>query len=350
MEKYLKQFANHTAYQTAESSLNKPNVSYCVQENEVHYKALDYSKDYLTFDILTDGTIKWGKVQYGPENDIEYSLDKGNTWTSLPINTTLNVQSGDILMFKGIHDYYGYSSDDTYYDRFDGTANFNVYGNVLSLFYGDNFIGKDEIPESEQQYCQLYRLFSTSNVVSAKNLILPKPNYNGIFGYMFYNCSLLEEAPQLPATTLAESCYAGMFGYCISLTKAPKLPATTLTSHCYAHMFNGCMSLTTAPELQSTTLADGCYDSMFESCTNLTTAPELPATTLVTTCYNNMFYRCSKLNYIKCLATDISANFCTHNWVTSVQTTSGTFVKNSSMNSWTTGVNGIPTNWTIQNV
>ena len=37
MNSYLRKFANHSAYQTAESSLDKPNVSYCVQENEVHY-------------------------------------------------------------------------------------------------------------------------------------------------------------------------------------------------------------------------------------------------------------------------------------------------------------------------
>ena len=61
-----------------------------------------------------------------------------------------------------------------------------------------------------------------------------------------------------------------------------------------------------------------------------------------------MFQGCTNLNYIKCLATDISARYCTDDWVNGVQTTSGTFVKNQSMTSWTTGDNGIPTNWTVQ--
>ena len=87
---------------------------------------------------------------------------------------------------------------------------------------------------------------------------------------------------------------------------------------------------------------------MFYGCTSLTTAPELPATTLAEYCYNYMFIDCTNLNYIKCLATDISASNCTNNWVYGVQTTSGTFIKNSSMSSWTTGVNGIPSNWTVQ--
>ena len=85
---------------------------------------------------------------------------------------------------------------------------------------------------------------------------------------------------------------------------------------------------------------------MFQGCTSLTTAPELPATTLKNYCYECMFYVCTKLNYIKCLATDISATDCTKNWVYGVAST-GTFAKASSMTSWTTGVNGIPTGWTV---
>ena len=112
-------------------------------------------------------------------------------------------------------------------------------------------------------------------------------------------------------------------------------------------MFYGCTSLTTAPELPATTLANNCYESMFRGCIKLTSAPVLPATTLVYWCYNNMFRDCKNLNYIKCLATDISATDCIYNWVDGVAST-GTFVKNPNMTSWPTGVNGIPTGWTVQ--
>ena len=90
----------------------------------------------------------------------------------------------------------------------------------------------------------------------------------------------------------------------------------------------------------------GCYKSMFWGCSLLTSAPELPATTLVTECYQNMFYGCTKLNNIKCLATDISANFCIYNWVSGVASI-GSFVKNPNMNNWERGVNGIPTGWSV---
>ena len=112
---------------------------------------------------------------------------------------------------------------------------------------------------------------------------------------MFYNCTALTSAPELPATTLAGRCYFGMFESCTSLTQAPELPATKLTIKCYYYMFNGCTALTKAPVLPATTLADYCYQYMFYGCTNLTQAPALPATTLATGCYQYMFHRCASL-------------------------------------------------------
>ena len=112
-------------------------------------------------------------------------------------------------------------------------------------------------------------------------------------------------------------------------------------------MFKDCTSLTTAPELPATTLADKCYSYMFKGCTSLTTAPELPATTLATSAYTYMFDGCTSLSSIKCLATNISASYCTTNWVKGVAS-SGTFTKASSMSSWTNGVNGIPNGWSVQ--
>ena len=38
-------------------------------------------------------------------------------------------------------------------------------------------------------------------------------------------------------------CYKYMFYGCTSLTKAPELPATTLANYCYAYMFYGCTGL-----------------------------------------------------------------------------------------------------------
>ena len=175
---------------------------------------------------------------------------------------------------------------------------------------------------------------------------------NDCYHGMFYDCTSLKTLPNgfLPATTLANVCYRAMFQKCTSLTTVPSdlLPATTLANECYYGMFNGCTSLTTAPELPATTLAEICYDSMFYGCISLTTAPELPATTLVYGCYRNMFFGCYNLNSITCLATDISASECTFEWMKYVSSR-GTFTKHISTDSWTRGISGIPSNWTVKN-
>ena len=168
---------------------------------------------------------------------------------------------------------------------------------------------------------------------------------------MFHGCTSLTTAPELLVETLDEGCYRDMFSECTSLVNAPSLPATTLAHGCYDSMFYGCTSLVNAPELPATTLADECYSDMFEGCTNLTTAPDLPATTLVTRCYSRMFQDCTKLNYIKAMFTTrpsgSSPNYYTQNWVSGVAS-SGTFVKNAAATWNVTGVNGVPSGWTVE--
>ena len=279
----------------------------------------------LTFNILSAGTINWTASNTAITKTIEYKLNDAE-WTSIISNTgssapTINVVEGDKVQFKGNNVQYA-TNDYSNYNTFSGsTALFEVEGNIMSLIYGDDFKNKLTISST----CAFKGLFSDCvNLVSAKNLILP-------------------------ATTLANGCYQNMFGGCSSLTTAPKeLPATTLANGCYIDMFGNCKNLTTVPELPATTLAKSCYSGMFSGCTSLKTAPELPATTLANYCYQYMFNKCTKLNYIKCLATNISATNCTSNWVSGVSST-GTFVKAPSMASWTTGVSGIPTRWTIEN-
>ena len=82
-------------------------------------------------------------------------------------------------------------------------------------------------------------------------------------------CTLLAEAPELPAESLDISCYKNMFMSCTSLTEAPELPATTLYKSCYENMFSDCTSLTDGPELPAPTLEERCYAGMLSGCTLL---------------------------------------------------------------------------------
>ena len=139
-------------------------------------------------------------------------------------------------------------------------------------------------------------------------------------------------------------------GNIMSLINSTDFSALTIleSANTFNDLFINCTGLTSAKNLilPATTLVESCYENMFQNCTNLTKAPELPATTLANYCYSSMFQGCTSLNYIKCLATDISATNCTSYWVEGVAS-SGTFVENNAMNDWTTGINGIPTGWTI---
>ena len=118
---------------------------------------------------------------------------------------------------------------------------------------------------------------------------------------------------------------------------------------CFTRLFYDCTTLQRAPELPATKLKPSCYNSMFYNCTDITQAPELDATTLASSCYSFMFAGCSSLNYVRCLATDISADNCVDNWLGSVFS-EGVFFKASEMTDWSSGESGIPAGWTIMDV
>lgn len=209
-------------------------------------------------------------------------------------------------------------SNNDYNNNITVNGNHNVGGNIMSLIYGDNFIGKTSFPSGS--------------------------SYN--FNKLFHNNRYLISANDLalPATTLTEGCYRSMFKNCNSLTSAPALPATTLVQSCYASMFEN-TSLTTAPVLPATTLARSCYYYMFGYCYSLTTAPVLPATTLANYCYCNMFDSCRRLNKVTTYAADISASNCLNNWLYDVSST-GDFYNLGGATYPTDSASGIPTGWT----
>lgn len=94
----------------------------------------------------------------------------------------------------------------------------------------------------------------------------------------------------------------------------------------------------------------GTYDSMFNGCSHLTIAPVLPSATVQGSAYRYLFGNCTSLQYVKCLATSIltyAGIYGTKNWMNGASA-SGTFVKAAAMTGWSTGVDGIPSGWTVQ--
>lgn len=299
----------------------------------------DYSRDYLTFEALENGIILFGE-DYAAGGQylnlhIFYRVNNGQ-WTEIisdhPYSSdVIEVNTGDIVEIKGNNYSYSYDPNKpiTGHCHFRVCCNCNISGNIMSLIYGDNFIGQTSFPDvslcngaflglfernyNDGNYITIDNTnFLYKNIVNTNNFILPVSTLvNGCYQHMFDNCQNMVTTPQLPATTLAPNCYAGMFYNCITITTAPDLLATNLISNA-----NGA----------------GCYSSMFEGCSNL--------------------------NYIKCLATTKVDNYdqwkYTGAWLNNVSST-GTFVKDASTTWWPVGddviygITGIPANWTVQN-
>ena len=307
-----------------------------------------FSSEYLTFNIISGGNITYKFVQMISgyiDGGLYYKINDGN-WSEYPDDDfQISVNDGDKVYFKGYNDYYATYPGLRFFTFSGSTAYFNLEGNIMSLIYGDNFIGKSTLPE-ENNFIYMFR---NTNVVNANNLVLPASNLpSRCYWGMFLDCTSLITPPLKVGRNrysisigTSDNCKA-MFAGCTSLTTAPELPAETMGSGSYNDMFCGCTSLTVATELPAwQNLEAGCYAGMFKGCTSLTKAPELYASLIYENSYADMFNGCTNLNYICCLATAATYNTsytaetipisrATTNWVLNVPPT-GTFVKNQNM-------------------
>lgn len=284
----------------------------------IPFKSISYSKDL----------INW-KTEY-PKSTIRGKEFDGYRTINIPVN------KGDKVYLKGDALCWYTSCDGTSTRgsnnnlHIASTAKFSISGNILSLFYEDNFKNYNTFPKIPSGEYGSY-----------------KPRH---FSYIFSRSTFLYDAQELKLPNDAtESCYNSIFFGCTSLLKAPTLPATTLANSCYASMFASCTSLTQAPELPATILASYCYGNMFTNCISLIHAPELLATTLVNNCYTWMFSGCTNLNYVKAMfIIDQNLNTYLNHWLDGVSST-GTFVKSANA-TWTNEDVQIPTGWTVETV
>lgn len=281
---------------------------------------------YVTFTADAAQTFKMKTFGNYAIDKLEYSLD-GNEWTA--VEKDKEVEFGGAkgsLRLRGKNpngtassSVYNYSNitfthsyvkvactgdirtllDWEYYKTVDTqNARFN------NLFYDCTALtSAPELPaENLANYCYKSMFYGCSSLKTAPKLPA-KTMASECYTHMFNGCSSLKKAPELPAETLADACYSSMFQDCYALESAPaSLPAKKMASQCYSWMFNGCSSLKVAPELPATELARNCYGGMFFNCENLTTAPVLSATALVDYCYDQMFNGCTKLSSITILA------------------------------------------------
>lgn len=281
---------------------------------------------YLTLGIRSGGTVT--VVTYDSvERTLHYSKDGGITWASItpPIGdisgAAINVSAGENVMFKANYSAYtvwngsGIIQTGTYFNG--GTSVYDVFGNILSIVYGDSFRNYNS-PAAERAF---YRFFANTSIRSAKNLVLPSVGLtNDCYSNMFFR-STLTEAPKLGALTLAAGCYGSMFHDCTSLREAPELPATVIKQGAYRQMFQGCTSITghtfSASQIEDygcTAMYSGCtaltgftgtfsdgvpgvgaFAWMFRGCTALRTVPTISAYEVTSGACFCMFAECTSL-------------------------------------------------------
>lgn len=376
MRKYLELFVNGFDETITDKIKveNKPYIGYSLTEGKLAYTVvptkeeepeIDLTIPYVTFTAEEDNS-SIGLEKLSTNQTLEYSTDT-TIWNTFNTATNIPLNNGDKVYVRGV---LSANNGEYNYTQFKMTGKIAASGNCNAIW---NY---EDLNAPLKAYCGFDMFRGCSSLTTAPELPATKlENARSCYHYMFYGCTSLITVPELPATVLdqhcyhymffgctslttaqkilpatkltyADFCYENMFERCTSLTTAPELPATKLGGQCYGYMFRRCTSLTTAPELPATELTNYCYNYMFDGCTSLTTAPELPATKLAYGCYENMFSNCTNLNHITCLATNISASICVSNWTKGVAST-GTFVKHSDMNNWSTGTSGIPSGWTV---
>ena len=357
--------------------------------------------DCLTIEAITDGSLVLGIDDDGYQEEEGESLAAAglqslidrkfywrfagdNDWrachTSEGFSFTMTAGCKLFLVSFDSHHGFGYSYGSYLFtNRFSGTCDFYAYGDMGSLLKNSGGNPRNWTC-TDANGATFPRLFKDSNLHSHRDKKLyfgasrygPQACYEMFaecqslsdspvvfapdatlsfesFAWMFRDSSL-EQPPQLPFTSMAEACYAGLFSDCAHLEKAPELPATTLAKDCYAFMFESCTGLQDVPaRLPATSLATACYSNMFNGCTALRSAPELPATALVQQCYENLFYNCSNLRRIKALFTTSPSASYTQNWVRGVAS-GGDFIRNSTASWSLSGANGIHSGWTLNDI
>lgn len=205
--RYIKSFQNDAAIQAAvdDKSLGHPYVALDDQLHRIDWngKDVDYSKMYLTIEVLESGTFSLKNWLFS------YSIN-GGSWVSPSGAVDFSVNTGDKIRFKAGFNPDHYVSSPLY----GNTIRFNVYGNIMSIIYGDNFDG-------QTQYRIDCALFDRcTGLVDASGLILPATSFTNIANYkgMFNGCISLITAPDLTLGVLVKECYKWMFQNCYSLS------------------------------------------------------------------------------------------------------------------------------------
>lgn len=211
---------------------------------------IPYEQQYFTIESESESN----SISVKPyATGFQYSTDNGSTWlghiSTEPLLISLN--TNDKLLIKNTNNTFNVPSSDVY-GAIKGSDSYKVYGNIMSLIYGDNFANQTAFPvDTNSNFAYLFK--NDSNLTDASNLILPATILNNsCYKYMFYGCTSLTTAPILLATTSAQDCYMSMFAGCTLLDEVimllediPTSSGSSAPDYLYGWLY-GCSATGTA--------------------------------------------------------------------------------------------------------
>ena len=190
-----------------------------------------YYNQYLTIDITNHNEPEDIQFKIPAEigtdlvTSVSYSIDNGLNWITVNnVDNTAkslyidghNFKLSTKILFKGVAKQYAANINGTMkycYFSFgtDGNGS-DIYGNILSMFYGENFADEVGFPENSSFNC--YYMFKYADCTNIQNIILPVLTTEGCYMNMFNGHVNVTKTPLLPALTLSKQCYISMFDIC----------------------------------------------------------------------------------------------------------------------------------------
>ena len=195
----------------------------------------EYLSQYLTMEMLESGVISLSIIKVAG-GSLGYSINNGEwvdkNWTttsaSPDIITTPSLSVGDKVRWRYSNPNGTFSSG--YYSKstFSSTGKCNVYGNILSLIYGDNFADKHSVTDSAHVLRDIFRDIQS---VSAEFMIIP---VDIIHTYccvlIFSGNTTIEKGPVFISSEIKSNGLQQAFDGCTSLQSVTILADTVNTS------------------------------------------------------------------------------------------------------------------------